>query len=200
MRSRSWAKAVCTGPRASTRHRHSSARHRILRMVSSPLSCRSWQMMLHFGAFRPDGGGMGSPSQIPRQSSVSRFPRPGPSSQLWQGTTVPSGATAMLHRHAPQLGIRCRPMSRRASSGSQPGLVKSSSMPRLVGRFRRPARGCPSAPPGSARVARLLLPGGGAGGDKPRAGDVPHPQAVRRTAGSRHSPGSGCKGGCSPTR
>ena len=96
----------------------------------------------------------GSPSQIPLQSSVSRFPRPGPSSQLWQGSTVPSGARAMLDRHAPQLGIRCRPMSRRASSGSQPGLVKSSSISRLWA-VSTAVRRISSSSLSERRVARL---------------------------------------------
>lgn len=70
-----------------------------------------------------------SPSQMADQSSVRRFPSVVPPSQLWQGTTCPPGVTAMLLRQAPQLGIRCRPRLRRVSSGSQPGLVKSISMP-----------------------------------------------------------------------
>ena len=49
-------------------------------------------------------------------------------SQLWQGITPPSGATAILLRQAPQLGTRVRPRARSVSSFSQPGLVKSSSI------------------------------------------------------------------------
>ena len=40
----------------------------------------------------------------------------------------PSGAMAMLLRHAPQLGISVRPRARSVSSFSQPGLVKSISI------------------------------------------------------------------------
>lgn len=47
--------------------------------------------------------------QMALQSSVSILPREALLSQLWQGITLPSGATAMLERQAPQLGIRCRP-------------------------------------------------------------------------------------------
>ena len=57
------------------------------------------------------------------------WPKPWPVSQLWQGSTVPSGATAMLLRHAPQLGIWANPSPVRVSSSSQPGLVKFTSMP-----------------------------------------------------------------------
>ena len=51
-----------------------------------------------------------------------------------------------------------------------------------VGRFRRPAedvRQLLLAQPGGP----ALLPGGGAGGDQPRTGDVPHPQAVDEPQG-----------------
>ena len=57
------------------------------------------------------------------------LPSPSPESQLWQGTTVPSGATAMLLRHAPQVGAMVSPRPSSVSGGSQPGLVKSISMP-----------------------------------------------------------------------
>lgn len=84
--------------------------------------------MLQLGALLARMARQVSPSQMADQSSVRRFPSVVPPSQLWQGTTCPSGVTAMLLRQAPQLGIRCRPSPRSVSSGSQPGLVKSISM------------------------------------------------------------------------
>ena len=46
------------------------------------------------------------------QGVRSILPSPSPVSQLWQGSTVPSGATAMLDRQAPQLGIWVKPSVR----------------------------------------------------------------------------------------
>ena len=63
------------------------------------------------------------------QSSVSMFPSGWLLSQLWQGITPPSGAMAMLLRHAPQLGTNVSPSERSVSYFSQPGLVKSTSIP-----------------------------------------------------------------------
>ena len=57
--------------------------------------------------------------QIRCQGVRSRLPSPGPESQLWQGSTVPSGATAMLERQAPQLGIWVNLRARSVASGSQ---------------------------------------------------------------------------------
>lgn len=66
--------------------------------------------------------------QILSQLSARILPKGWLLSQLWQGITPPSGATAMLLRQAPQLGTRVRPRARSVSSFSQPGLVKSSSI------------------------------------------------------------------------
>ena len=61
--------------------------------------------------------------QICFQEVVSRFPRENPwPSQLWQGTTVPSGATAMLERQAPHMGTDRFNSLRRAVS-ARPGEV-----------------------------------------------------------------------------
>ena len=76
--------------------------------------------------------------QTADQSSVSILPSGAALSQLWQGMMLPSGAMAMLLRQAPQLGIRCRPRARSVSSGSQPGLVKSSSVPKALPEGIRP--------------------------------------------------------------
>ena len=56
--------------------------------------------------------------QIFSHGSVRMLPRVTPPSQLWQGTTVPSGVIAMLLRHAPQEGMSRRPRPRSVSSGS----------------------------------------------------------------------------------
>lgn len=84
------------------------------------------------------------------------LPSAGPRSQLWQGSTVPSGAMAMLDRHAPQRGVCAKPSARSVSSSSQPGLVKSSSM------SKRAAASCavrstPASSSGVRRVARLAV-------------------------------------------
>ena len=77
-----------------------------------------------------------------------------PVSQLWQGSTVPSGATAMLDRQAPQLGIWVKPSVRSVSSGSQPGLVKLISMP-FAAAYSMAGRSTSSSSAGVRRTARL---------------------------------------------
>ena len=63
----------------------------------------------------------------------------------------------MLLRQAPQLGIRCSPSVRSVSSGSQPGLVKSSSMPSSSTTASASCSTCVSAC-SVRRVARLSAP------------------------------------------